>query len=751
MTFRCRIAALSSTVAIAALLPYGALAQDVADDENLLGTIVLSTDRQGDQVLDVPANITVIDSAEIEARNITDMQELTRYTPGVSVFRQTNSTDPFNTFSGFTIRGVSANRVQMQVDGSRVPERIIDGTRDYIDFSFTKQVEIVRGPASVLWGADALGGIVALETLDPEDVLDGRERGGSVRTAYDSSNDGADVELTFGQKLLPNLELLIGLSRETTSETELSNARDDGGAWGCPRNVDYGASTCGELDPTSVTSNRGLAKLVWTPTDNHRLEFTLDALERTTTVDHRVTRGPVVSSFTGLPTGEIINSYDRELEISRQRYAVEHEWALGGGIFDSVKSTLAFTPNSYSRTGAEFSTSAAGDSIMSYDNLDYSEEFFEIDVQANGSFITGNLRHDFVLGIDADRTKTDYERIDRTNNLTTGINTETRAGGFNFANATTTRADIYIQDKITFGGNRFELTSGLRYATYSLDPRPNADYQVVTGSEPIKRSDQKLLKSLGATYHFNDTYSVWAKYGEGFKMPTSQQLFTSLPGSFFNLTPAPDLKPEEVKNIELGVRGQFGRGFFSVNAFKADYTNFIQSFYNPPGTSDYTYRNLSSVDIWGIEASGSWEIKDDLNANFSAAYQKATQRVNSGSAETPHNVAPLTATIGLAYDMPQYDLQLEAIGTFSAGVEDTDKSTAFKPAGYGILDLYATWTPNKVGKFTVGVQNVFDRRYFPASAASYGATATNSVAAGSPLELQTGLGRTIQVSYQMEF
>lgn len=54
--------------------------------------------------------------------------------------------DPFTTFGGFTIRGVGGNRIQMQVDGFRVPERIIDGSRDNLDFSFTKQVKIVSDP-----------------------------------------------------------------------------------------------------------------------------------------------------------------------------------------------------------------------------------------------------------------------------------------------------------------------------------------------------------------------------------------------------------------------------------------------------------------------------------------------------------------------------------------------------------------------------------------------------------------------------
>ncbi|MER3355658.1 MAG: TonB-dependent receptor plug domain-containing protein [Hoeflea sp. D1-CHI-28] len=207
-----------------------------------LGTITLKTDRAGGQVLDVPANVTVIDEEDLEDRHITDMEELVRNVPGVTAPRQTSGTDPFSTFGGFTIRGVGGNRVAMQVDGSRVPERIIDGTRDYLDFSFTKQAEIVRGPASVLWGADALGGLVALETLDPEDLLDGRDRGLNVKGGFDSFDSSTDVSLTFGQRFTDDLSILVGLKRSTANEPELSNARDDGGIYGCPRNARTGVA-----------------------------------------------------------------------------------------------------------------------------------------------------------------------------------------------------------------------------------------------------------------------------------------------------------------------------------------------------------------------------------------------------------------------------------------------------------------------------------------------------------------------------
>ena len=72
------------------------------------------------------------------------------------------------------------------MDGARVIESISDGNRDFVGIGNLKTVEIIRGPAGVLYGADALGGLVAFVTKDPEDYLKGRNFGGQVDTGYDS-------------------------------------------------------------------------------------------------------------------------------------------------------------------------------------------------------------------------------------------------------------------------------------------------------------------------------------------------------------------------------------------------------------------------------------------------------------------------------------------------------------------------------------------------------------------------------------
>ncbi len=740
--------------ATTALVPFSSFPASAQEDENVtftLDPIIVKGNREESTVLDVPANITVIEGEEIKQRGITDFGELTRTIPGVTAGRQTSSADPFSTFGGINIRGVGGNRVQLQVDGSRVAERIIDGTRDYVDMNFVKQVEIFRGPASVLWGSDALGGVVAFETIDPEDILKGRDQGLEGRLAYDSFDSGASMSFSYAQRFSPTVEVLLSFAHDEASEPTLSNAEADGGIYGCPRNLDWGATPCNEFDPTDTSIDHLLAKMVWTPDTRHRFEFTADVMQRETRVQQNYLLGPQYSSFTGLPTGEIITSKNRLLDLTRERYAIEHTWTPDSGFVDSVRTMLAYSPYGYDRSGTELSRSPEGDDIRTQDYLSYQEDFIELDVQAYSTFMTGQTEHNVIYGFDGDLASTEYSRRDVETNLTTGATDESRAGGFNFSDSETRRADLFLQDRIVFGGGRFELTPGLRYATYKITPNPNADYQYVPGLEPRVREDSKLLKSLGAIYRFNDTYSVWGKYGEGFKMPTAQQLYTSLPGTFFDLIPAPDLEPEEVESYEIGLRGEYDSGFFAVNAFRADYSNFIQSFYNIPGTGQYTYRNLSTVDVWGIEAQAAWAFSDDLGVTFAASWQKGTQQVSPESDETPHTLPPLTAVISLRQDIPQYDLTLEAVATLASAVTETADPDDFKPAGYGLLDLYASWEIVPNGVLNFGIQNVFDKRYFTANAATYSQSASAAVARSNPIELQTGPGRTFTVSFDMAF
>lgn len=731
-----------ATAASLALLPGALAAQETPATPGYqwLGRLTYFATRLPRPVLEVPASVTVVEAEQIEAQNITDMQQLTRYTPGVNVNRQAATPQPFGDLGGFTIRGAAGNRVMMLVDGARVPEQITDGSRDYMDFSFVRQAEIVRGPSSVLWGADALGGVVALRTILPEDVLEGRQQGGTARLSFDSFNHEAAGAVTLAQRLSDRLSFVVGVSRQNHAEATLSNAGEAMTRYGqtCTRNLAWGATPCDEFNPLVSRNTRVLARLHWTPVDGHELTFSFDALRRDQTAHNNTALGP---NATGTTT---TYSDRRERETRRTRYAVEHLWTLQSALADQVRTTLSFTPNSmntewFVRTGTPTTQSLA------HNWLYYAEDFLEFDIQASRSFSLGGAEHEVTYGFDGDRTTTDYQRVTRTTNLGTGVVTESRGGGFNFANATTTRADFYIQDRISWAGGRFELTPGLRFATYRMDPRPDPDYRSPAGHTPESQSARETLFSLGARWQLSDAWSVWANAGEGFKMPTAQQLFVSNPD--FNLIPAPDLRPEYVRSIEIGARAQFGRGYLSVSAYNARYTDFIQSFQEVviDGDSWYTSRNLSARETWGVEAAGEWELRPGLLLNGSVAWQQGRDVATAGAAQTWANLPPLTGTLGLTWELPQYALTLDFVSRFATGVTRTATATGFRPGGYALLDIYGRYDFSAETSLNFGVTNLFDRMYFQPTAIGLAPSSSN------PLGLHTGPGRTFSIALNTRF
>ena len=191
--------------------------------------------------------------------------------------------------------------------------------------------------------------------------------------------------------------------------------------------------------------------------------------------------------------------------------------------------------------------------------------------------------------------------------------------------------------------------------------------------------------------------------------------------------------------------------YTAVTVFRSEYSDFIENFYNIPGTSNYTYRNLNEVEIWGIELAGAHDLSPRSWLGYTLAYQEGKQRAMAGGDKAPFNLAPLTASVTFGHEMPQQNLSVEAVTTMASEVKNTANETGSKPDSYAILDLYGNWRMRDNAVLNVGVQNVFDTRYFTADAIGRTTTPSTAVAAQSPLELTTGAGRTLKVSLDIEF
>ncbi len=153
----------------AATIAAPASAQDIPDTPDL----VVTATRVAQPASEVGQAVTVIDRAEIERRQTIVVSDLLATTPGVTVTR--NGT--LGALTGVRIRGAEADQTLVVIDGVRVNDP--SSTGGGFDFgnllsSSVERIEVLRGPNSVPWGSQAIGGVVNIVTAAPTEGVQAR-------------------------------------------------------------------------------------------------------------------------------------------------------------------------------------------------------------------------------------------------------------------------------------------------------------------------------------------------------------------------------------------------------------------------------------------------------------------------------------------------------------------------------------------------------------------------------------------------
>lgn len=127
--------------------------------------IVVTAARESVAQEAAPVSSTLLDEAEIEALDLPAASDLLRLTPGIAVA----TTGPRGTQTQLRIRGAEANHTLLFVDGIRFndPAAGNEARFELLTSDLLSRIEVVRGPQSALWGSEALGGVIAVQTADP--------------------------------------------------------------------------------------------------------------------------------------------------------------------------------------------------------------------------------------------------------------------------------------------------------------------------------------------------------------------------------------------------------------------------------------------------------------------------------------------------------------------------------------------------------------------------------------------------------
>jgi len=193
---------------------------------NKLDDVIVTATRTEMNTAEAPASVTVINRQEIEAKSGENIVDLIRGTTGISL--QGVGTGGRRALS---LRGMNGNHTLILVDGNRIPSTNdtigpnTDYQYDWIPTGSIERIEVVRGPMSVLYGADALGGVVNIITTKASKKLEGNFKlsGNLANGEFDNDGDGHNAEVNLSGSANKKLQFKLGLqqSRRASVESKL--------------------------------------------------------------------------------------------------------------------------------------------------------------------------------------------------------------------------------------------------------------------------------------------------------------------------------------------------------------------------------------------------------------------------------------------------------------------------------------------------------------------------------------------------
>lgn len=688
--------------------------------------ITVSAERTPSTVYNAPGTVTVVNEQQLQQNLIQGPRDLVRNEPGLAV-----SNAPTRVGAGnFFIRGIGDNRVRLEIDGTRIPDypgsNVGPGlyTRDIVDYEDLKRVEVIRGPASALYGSDAIGGVVSFTTKDPGDYLRevGRDWYAGTRFSFNSVNRSFSETITGAARKGP-FEFLLQYTRRDGTETQVNSATR-------------------RANPQNFQSNNILAKLVYETPDSGRWRLTAEALWR-----------GIGTNLISARTTSIANQITHD---TNKRFRLSLDWTqqLSWAIADEIKVIVYATDFDRQEHTDEFRRSVPGAGAanrLRVSDFDFRQQIFGLDTQFGARRQFGGLDHHFVYGFTADFTRSSRPRMRTETDLTTGLPIPGPIAGEtypnkNFPDTETIQGAFYIQDTISWG--RLRVTPAVRFDYYHLSPKPDAAFYNSNPGFPIGNvSAFAVSPKLGATYDLTENFRVFGQYARGFRAPPydNANFAFSNAAQFYEILPNFGLRPETVNSFEAGLRGRFADGSsFQVSGFYNLYNDFINTVVvgiSPAGLTQFQYQNLQSVRIWGFEAKGEYRINPEWTAYGSVAYANGTDQTTGLPIDS---VDPVTGVAGLRYTSPQ-NWMLESRIRAAAAKTRVSAANIFQPGAYATMDVLGAYEISRNVTVRAGVFNIFNARYFNAIDVA-GLTKTNA-----NLELFRAPGRSVSLSVSAKF
>jgi hemoglobin/transferrin/lactoferrin receptor protein len=637
--------------------------------------IVVTATRTALASFDYPGLASVLDFSALEEERPSDLAGLLRDVPGLEI-----GGGPRRTGQTITLRGFGRESVTLLVDGARQNFASAHDGVLFLDPSLLGRVETVRGSAASLYGSGAAGGVIAFETLEADDLLQGQERfGARASLGYRSANaESRGSAAVFGEA--GAFEGIAALSLRQSGDIALGSGDD------LPAQDDIVSGLlAGEWDVSDALE----LELGW-------LSFRNDALEP--------------NNGQGAERVDGLNRLVRK-DVTADSYRATL-------AFDSGSDLVALEVTAYHNTGAVHEIDPAINRFIERDLTTVG-----IRAENRAEFAFGGLDLALVTGLET------YEDKQAGFDSTTPGNTR---GGVPSGTTRFTGAWAQLETTLDLGeAGALIVLPGVRFDRFESEAQgQNAN------------SDAAVSPRIAASWAPAESVRLFASWGEAFRAPSLNELYIS--DTHFSLPHPvlgprtfvtnvfianPDLKPESTETLEIGA-GFNGQGVLTANDrfeikgawfqtraedlinLAVDFTFapacFAPPFFAPCSAGTSFSENLDSAELEGFEIAaayenGPWEISGAL---FEVDGE------NTVTGEALGALAPLMGHVSARYALDAARLTLGARLGFAGDFDKTSDPAATRD-GYAVLDLYAGWRPLQSERVRVdfGVGNIFDTDY----------------------------------------
>lgn len=642
-----------------------------------LAPISVTATRTPIEAADYPGMVTVMDKDQIDLRQASSPDDLLNFIPNVEF-----TGGPRRTGETPSIRGLSGSDLVILIDGARQNLNAAHDGRFFIDPSMLREVEVLRGPASALYGSGGTGGVIAFRTLDAADVLQGEE---TYALRFSTGYQTVDRE---------ELVSMAGFARPMDELDIAANVvyRD-------PGSIKLGDGS--ELTRSDDDILSGLFKTTYDAGRGHEVEFSFLTF-----------RNDALEPNVGQGGGED-DVVDKDIDSDTARLSWRYDQP-GNPLVD-LDTQVYFSRSVVDETRLDNNGAGAqGDNLVREVNT----VGFRADNRSRVDWL-GQDQMTLVYGLEG------YQDIQ--DGSLNGGERDGVPDSRNKFGGVYGQAEIRLSEPFGKGTGEFLILPGLRFDYFASKSAIGSDI-----------TETALSPRIGATWHPVPWAMVFGNFAKAFRAPSFDEAFLDGvhfeipigPGITNRFVANPDLRSQRTTTIEAG----FGLDFedvlqpddqfaFKATRFRTYAKDFIDLEVNQPspfvdcnpfipGNCDGTTQavNVPNALLEGNEIEATYNSR---RARFAFGFSNLDgDDLDSG--DKLGVLTPTQVTLDMTAKFPEQGMIAGLRTLFALDFDKVDDAADVRP-GYVVHDAYFAWqqpvTKGVDFRLDLGVDNITDRAY----------------------------------------